>query len=192
MASRRWFGGRLLVGAVSVVALTVTGCGGGGDEGDEIASAGNGKPSAGTSKGGTSELAEYVEGQRKWVACLRKEGLDVPDPDAKGQVDFGDNAKWKRDQKALKAQEKCADLSLPVPESVQKEQQPELSEEEIEKNRRYATCMQEHGAADFPDTGEDGHFRDVQWDSTSAGAKRAARQCGSIIGIPSDAPTPKG
>ncbi|MBZ4014716.1 hypothetical protein [Streptomyces purpurogeneiscleroticus] len=191
MGSRRWFGGRLLVGAVSVVALTVTGCGSD-DGGDDIASAGNGKTGASATKSSAGELAEYVEGQRKWVKCLRDAGLDVPDPDAKGRVDFGDNAKWKRDQKALQAQEKCADLSLPVPDSVQKAQQPELSKKEIGKNREYATCMQENGAADFPDTGEDGHFRDVQWDSTSAGAKRAARECASIIGIPENAPSPKG
>ncbi|MFF4758911.1 hypothetical protein [Streptomyces sp. NPDC001292] len=35
--------------------------------------------------------------------------------------------------------------------------------------------MQEHGAPDFPDTDETGRFRDVTWDSTSAGAKRATR-----------------
>ncbi|MEV0491138.1 hypothetical protein [Streptomyces atratus] len=73
-----------------------------------------------------------------------------------------------------------------------RETQPELAKEEIRKNQQYAECMQEHGAPDFPDTGADGHFRDVTWDSTSAGAKRATRACASIIGIPDNAPTPQG
>ncbi|MCX4533823.1 hypothetical protein ACWD4L_14220 [Streptomyces sp. NPDC002596] len=193
MSSRRRFGGRLvLAGMASVVALVVTGCGDGGNGGDEVASAEGGRTSAKASTSSSGELAEYVEAQRKWVTCLRGEGLDAPDPDAKGKVELGDQSKWKRDPKALKAQEKCADLSVPVPESVEKAQQPELTKEEIRKNQQYAECMQEHGAPDFPDTGADGHFRDVTWDSTSAGAKRATRACASIIGIPDDAPTPQG
>ncbi|MFF3127661.1 hypothetical protein ACFVRD_36445 [Streptomyces sp. NPDC057908] len=192
MSSRRWYGGRLLIGVVSVATLTVTGCGGGGNSGNEIASASNGKSRATASKSSSSELADYVEGQRKWVECLRHEGFDISDPDSKGKVEFGENSKWKRDPKALKAQEKCAGLSLPIPESVLEEQRPELSEEEIGKNRQYAKCMQEHGAPDFPDTGADGHFQESPWDSASAGAERAARACAPIIGIPDDAPSPKG
>ncbi|MFF4141608.1 hypothetical protein ACFY0A_09450 [Streptomyces sp. NPDC001698] len=181
-----------LAGMASVVALTVAGCGGGGTGGDEIASAGNGRSSAGSAKGSSGELADYIEAQRKWVGCLRDAGLDAPDPDAHGKVDLGDQSKWKRDPKALKAQETCAKLSVPVPESVEQAQQPELSKEEISKNEKYASCMQEHGAPDFPDTDDTGHFQDVTWDSTSAGAKRATRACASIIGVPSNAPTPQG
>ncbi|MET7859714.1 hypothetical protein ABZS81_21350 [Streptomyces sp. NPDC005318] len=193
MSSRRRFGGRMVLAATaSVMALAVTGCGGGGDGGDGVASAGGDKTGAQASRSSSSELAEYVEAQRKWVTCLRDEGLDAPDPDSKGKVDLGDRSKWKRDPKALRAQEKCSDLSVPVPESVEKAQQPELTAGEIRKNQQYAQCMQEHGAPDFPDAGADGHFRDVTWDSTSAGAKRATRSCASIIGIPDDAPTPKG
>ncbi|MEU0626001.1 hypothetical protein [Streptomyces sp. NPDC005989] len=192
MSVRRWFGGRFLVGAVAVVAMTTTGCGGSDDTGGEVASADSGKPGANASKQASSELSEYVEGLRKWVKCLRDAGVDAPDPDAKGKVDLGDASKWKQDPTALKAQEKCADQVPPVPESVEKGQQPELSEAEIAKNQKYAKCMQENGAPDFPDTDETGHFRDVTWDSASAGGKRAARECASVIGIPADAPSPKG
>ncbi|MFG2560921.1 hypothetical protein [Streptomyces sp. NPDC048496] len=192
-SSCRRFGGRLvLAGVASVVALVVTGCGGGGNEGDGVASAGGDKTGDKASTSASSELADYVEAQRKWVGCLRGEGFDAPDPDTKGNVDLGDASKWKRDPKALKAQEKCSNLLVPVPESVEKAQQPELTKEEIRKNQQYAKCMQEHGAPDFPDTGADGRMLDITWDSTSAGAKRATRTCGPIIGIPSDAPTPQG
>ncbi|MEV3853851.1 hypothetical protein AB0J38_05940 [Streptomyces sp. NPDC050095] len=193
MSTRRWSGGPLLIGAVAVAVMTVAGCGGGGDgKGGEIASAGRGTASAGASKQASSELAEYVEARRTWVKCLRGAGFDAPDPDAKGRVDLGDTAKWKKDPVALDAQEKCADLVPPVPDSVEKAQQPELSEAEIAKNQKYAQCMQDNGAPDFPDTDASGHFRDVTWDSASAGGKRAARICAPVIGIPSDAPSPKG
>lgn len=194
MSSRRWSGVSLPTATVSVslLMLALTGCGGDGNEGREVASAGSAKTSTSAPKQASDELSEYVDARRTWVACLRDEGFDVPDPDAKGQVDFGDNLEWKRDPKALKAQEKCADLNKPVPEGLEKEMQPELTEAEAEKNRRYSTCMQEKGAPDFPDTGQDGRFQDATWDSTSAGAKRATRECGSIIGIPDDAPAPKG
>lgn len=195
MRARRRFEGRLwLMGAASLTALALTtGCGGdGGGSGGEVASAASAQSSATASPSGSSELTEYVEAQRKWVACLRDAGLDAPDPDAQGMVDLGDRTKWKRDPKALQAQEKCAGLSVAVPDSVEKAQQPELSEDEIRTKQRYATCMQEHGAPDFPDTDESGHFQDVTWDSTSAGAKRATRACASIIGVRDDAPSPQG
>jgi hypothetical protein len=184
------------MGVASVVALAMTGCGGDGNGGEDVASAGKNKGGGATASAtrdaASSELADYVKARGKWVKCLRGAGFDAPDPDAKGQVDVGDPAQWKRDPKALRAQDKCSDLSVPVPDSVEKAQQPELSKAEIRKNERYSTCMQEHGAPDFPDTDETGHFQDVAWNSTSAGAKRATRKCAPIIGIPDDAPTPKG
>lgn len=191
---RRGRGAVWLAGLASVMALTVAGCGSGDDKGDEVASAGKGDnaSSAAADGGGSSELSDYVAAQRKWVGCLRDHGFDAPDPDAKGKVDLGDTAKWKKDPKALEAQERCAKLSVPVPEDVERGQQPELSKEEIEKNQKYAACMQEHGAPDFPDTDESGHFRDVTWDSAAAGAQRATRECASIIGVPTNAPAPKG
>ncbi|TXS39397.1 hypothetical protein [Streptomyces sp. OR43] len=194
MRARRRFEGRLwLMGAVSLTALALTtGCGGDGGSGGEVASAATPKGSATASPGASSELSEYVDAQRRWVSCLRDAGLDAPDPDARGRVDLGDQTKWKRDPKALQAQEKCAGLSVAVPDSVEKAQQPELSKDEIRTKQRYATCMQEHGAPDFPDTDASGHFQDVTWDPASAGAKRAARTCASIIGVPDDAPAPQG
>jgi hypothetical protein len=190
MSSRRWFTGPLSAVAVSV-ALAVTGCGGG-HEKEEVASAHHGGASAHASRDASGELATYVEGQRKWVACLRHEGLDVPDPDAKGLVDLGHDPKWKSDPTAVKAQQKCAHLSLPVPEDLEKEQRPKLSKKEAAKNRRYSECMQEHGAPDFPDIDANGYFQQITWDSASAGGKRATRVCAPILGIPADAGTPKG
>ncbi|MEU1468377.1 hypothetical protein ABZ434_09160 [Streptomyces sp. NPDC005761] len=187
---------RMGFGAASLLlALAVTGCGGGGDTGDgEVASVGKGEEggSSSAAPGASSELAEYVEAKRKWVACLRENGLDAPDPDAKGNVDLGDTRKAKQDPKFLDAQEKCQDLVVPVPDSLEREMQPALSAQEIEQKKRYAKCMQESGAPDFPDTDDKGFSEEVVWDSTSAGAKRAQRACGEIAGIPDDGSKAKG
>ncbi|MGY0061285.1 hypothetical protein ACWY4P_32890 [Streptomyces sp. LZ34] len=185
--ARRRFAARVWPAVVvSVVALGLAGCGGGGGGGDEVASAQDGKRASGASKAGEGEVARYVEGQRKYVKCLREEGLDVPDPDAKGRIEFGDARELKADPKFRRAQEQCSEFSLPVPEELEKDARPELSAKEIATQKRYAKCMQDNGAPDFPDAGDDGHFDDKVWNQTSAGAKRATRTCGPIIGAPAD------
>ncbi len=191
MRTRAGFGAASLV-----VALVLTGCGGG-DEGSggEVASAEKSTPGGAAASGsaqGKGELAGYVDAQREWVGCLREHGLDAPDPDAKGRVDLGDARKAKSDPKFLAAQEKCRSLVPSLPDSLEQEMQPELSAKEIAQKKRYATCMQEGGAPDFPDTDDKGFSKEVAWDSTSVGAKRAQRTCGSIIGVPDDAASAKG
>lgn len=191
MRSRAGFGAASLV-----VALMLTGCGGG-DEGSggEVASAGKSTPGGASASGSaqrTDELAGYVDAQREWVGCLRENGLDAPDPDAKGKVDLGDVRKAKSDPKFLVAQEKCQSLVPSVPDGLEREMQPDLSAKEIEQKKRYAKCMQEGGAPDFPDVDDKGFSEEVAWDSTSAGAKRAQRTCGSIVGVPDDAASAKG
>ncbi|MFH8369337.1 hypothetical protein [Streptomyces sp. NPDC018031] len=189
---RRATGRAFLAGAVSVVALMLTGCGGGGET-DDVASATTG--GSGASKGGgegRGEIAEYVENQREYVACLRDKGLDVPDPDAKGRIDLGDGREVKSDPTFRRAQEACSDLAVPIPESLEKEARADLTSEERDQKKRYATCMQENGAPDFPGTDEDGYFEDTVWDQTSAGAKRATRECAPIIGAPTDPGQGKG
>ncbi|MFD8382094.1 hypothetical protein ACFV2X_26805 [Streptomyces sp. NPDC059679] len=176
---------------VSVVALGLSGCGGGGGGGDEVASAGDGRTRAGSSKAGDGEIARYVEGQRRFVKCLREEGLEVPDPDAKGHIDFGDARELKADPKFTRAQVKCEKFSLPVPEELERQERPKLSAKEIATRKRYAECMQENGVPEAPDVGDDGYSDEdfqndgkMSWDPTSARAKRAIRICAPIIGDP--------
>ncbi|MFJ8592423.1 hypothetical protein [Streptomyces sp. NPDC093598] len=188
---------RVLMAVVtaSVMVITLAGCGGEGDapkvptaDGDN-ASAASGKTAA---PGGGDDVSAYVNAQREWVKCLRENGVDAPDPDAKGQVDFGDNAALKKDTKFLNASEKCASLKAAVPESLENANQPELTPEQIKIKRDYADCMQKNGAPDFPDPGPDGTAQGSEWDQTSAGAKRATRVCAPIIGDPVDQPAGKG
>ncbi|GAA1370692.1 hypothetical protein [Streptomyces beijiangensis] len=186
----------LLASAVTIMACALAGCGSG-DDTAKVPTADRGG-SAGTSatprsNGGGDDVSAYISAQRVWVKCLRTNGLDAPDPDAKGQVEFGDAATLKKNPKFLDAQDKCKSLKAAVPESVEQGNQPKLSAAQIKVKRKYADCMQKNGAADFPDPGPDGYGgNDAQWDQASAGAKRAARLCGPIVGIPGDAPSAQG
>ncbi|OKJ65728.1 hypothetical protein [Streptomyces sp. CB02460] len=179
--------------AASVMAFVLAGCGGSGGEA-EVPTAGGGKVSSPASEGrgaqrGGDDVAAYVQAQRAYVKCLREHGVDAPDPDARGTIDFGEGDQrraLKQDPKFRAAQEKCAEYVSAVPESIEKGNQPKLSAAQIKVKREYAACMQKNGAADFPDPGPDG-LGQGEWDQSAAGAKRAARICGPIIGVPENA-----
>ncbi|WP_328748490.1 hypothetical protein OHT57_23660 [Streptomyces sp. NBC_00285] len=186
----------LLAAAASVAALTLAGCGGG-DGGPKVPTAGGGTArasgTASTQSGGDDDMAAYVEAQRAYVTCLRDNGIDAPDPDARGNVVFGDDdlLALKKDAKFRAATGKCAEHQIAVPESVENGNQPSLSAEQIKVKRAYATCMQDNGAADFPDPGPDG-LGQGEWDQSSASAKRAIRICGPIVGVPAGSGPGKG
>ncbi|MFJ9740068.1 hypothetical protein [Streptomyces sp. NPDC101166] len=189
---------RVLMAVVtaSVMAITLAGCGGEGDT-PKVPTAGGDKASGNasgktTAPSGGDDVAAYVNAQREWVRCLRENGVDAPDPDAVGQVDFGDNAALKKNTKFLDASEKCASLKAAVPESLENAGRPKLTPEQIKVKRDYADCMQKNGAPDFPDPGPDGTAQGSEWNQTSAGAKRATRVCAPIIGDPADQPAGKG
>ncbi|MER7955519.1 hypothetical protein [Streptomyces sp. NPDC096030] len=190
----------LTAAAASVMALALTGCGSD-DGGSEVPTAGGATTAASASGGGDGggssapdgELAAYLDGKRAFVKCLRENGIDAPDPDAKGRIDFGDTAALKKNPAFLKASQTCASLNPPVPESVEKSLAPKLSPEQIKVRREYADCMQKNGAPDFPEPGPDGNvYGEAQWDQTSAAAERATRTCAPIIGAPADQGPGKG
>jgi hypothetical protein len=174
---------RVLTAAASVMALALTGCDTDGG-GAKVPTAGGATPTASSNGGANGALAEWVDGQRAYVKCLRENGVDAPDPDAKGKIDFGDTRVLKENPVYMKASMKCASFSLPVPEGMEESSQPKLSPEQIKTKREYAECMQKNGVPDFPEPGPDGRQRDVLWDSTSAAAKQATRTCAPIIGAP--------
>ncbi|MGW2472229.1 hypothetical protein [Streptomyces sp. NPDC001665] len=175
--------------AASVMAFVLAGCGGSAG-GAEVPTAGGGKVSA-PAEGGksTDDVAAYVKAQRAYVKCLREHGVDAPDPDARGTIDLGEGDQrraLKQDPTFRTAQEKCAEYVSAVPESIEKGNQPKLSAAQIKVKREYAACMQKNGAADFPDPGPDG-LGQGEWNQSAAGAKRAARICGPIVGVSENA-----
>ncbi|MEV1066906.1 hypothetical protein [Streptomyces sp. NPDC050263] len=187
----------------SIVAFALAGCGSG-DGDSKVPTAGGGSSSASATttgeQGGGDEVAAYVKAQRDWVRCLRDNGVDAPDPDEKGQVDFGggDGARaLKKDPKFLDASQKCADKQATVPESIEDANRPELTAAQIKVARDFAACMQKNGAPDYPDPGPDGYQRNdnsgiPEWDQSSAGAQRATRVCAPISGNPTNQPPAKG
>lgn len=181
---------RATLGAAALV-LALAGCGGNEQE-PAVASAG-GTPAAVASG---NAVNEYVDGARKYVACLRAEGVEVTDPDAKGKFEYsGDPKVFKRDPKFRTAQVKCADLLPPMPDGL--EEKPALTPEEVEAKGRYARCMRENGVSDFPDPGPDGHWPESNdgkpaWNQAAPAAKRAQTACGSIIGTPASPGAGKG
>ncbi|MGV9251717.1 hypothetical protein [Streptomyces sp. NPDC003697] len=189
----------LLAAAASVMAFALTGCGGD-DGGSKVPTAGGGgsSASAGRKGGGGDDVAAYVDSQRKWVACMRENGMDLPDPDSEGQVDLsGQGLAMKKDPKFIKATQKCAKLKGTVPQGLEEANEPKLTPAQIKVKRDYAACMQKNGAPDFPDPGPDGYGGNdnsgrPEWNQSSAGAQRAARLCAPIIGAPTNPPAGKG
>lgn len=191
--------------AAGGLVLALAGCGGGNGGGAKVPSADGGSggssvsaTAAGGAQGAGSEAAAYVEGQRKWVACMRKNGIDLPDPDSKGRVDIsGQGPQIKKSSQFISASQKCKGLMAPMPEGFEEANEPKLTPAQIKATRDYADCMQKNGAPDYPDPGPDGYTLDDNsgrqvWDQTSAGAKRATRLCAPIAGEPTDAPAGKG
>jgi hypothetical protein len=131
-------------------------------------------------------LTQYVEAVRAYVACLRAEGIKVSDPDPKGALTFeGDPRTLKTDPKFLNGQKKCAGLHPAIPEELI--DKPAMTAAEIDAARRYAKCMRENGAPDFPDPGPDGYFPsrgDPGWNQDAPSAIKAGRICGPIVGEP--------
>lgn len=190
----------LLAAAASVMAFALTGCGSGDDGAKVPTAAGGGGSSASAGKtggqGGGNDVAAYVESRRKWVACMRQNGVDLPDPDSKGQVDMsGQGLALKKDPKFMNASKKCAKFNATVPQALEPDE-PKLTSEQMKTQRKYAACMQKNGAPDFPDPGPNGNSNDNSgepgWDQSSAGAQRATRVCAPIIGEPTNPPSGKG
>jgi hypothetical protein len=143
--------------------LLLAGCANGADA-PGVASAAGTSRSAVSSSGGSSPsagvVAQYVAGVRKYVQCMRAEGIDLPDPGPKGEIDYsvlGGNPK--KNPKFLAASMKCSPLLPPMPDELQQRPDP-LTPQQIRWAREYAKCVRAHGVPDFPDPDANGYFTD--------------------------------
>ncbi|WP_144120866.1 hypothetical protein [Catellatospora sichuanensis] len=118
-------------------------------------------PAAPTATAAASALTRYVDAQRAWVGCVRKQGHNIPDPDAKGHVDLGAylaGAKIpKTDPGFVAAQRACADLHATIPAELEP-RLPPLTPQQLEYRRQYAKCMRDNGMPTWPDPGPDGEW----------------------------------
>ena len=110
--------------------------------------------SGGSGSGGGSDEAAAEEGRLKMAECLRKHGLDVPDPVAgqkgiviqktsKGSGKAGIDPEDPATQEAMEA---CEDEVGFKPPEISPEQEEELKEDML----AFAQCMRQHGI-DMPD-----------------------------------------
>jgi hypothetical protein len=120
------------------------------------------------------------------VACLRENGLDIPDPQfgADGptfadpsvisSIDIGSDT-------FIDAMEACEEYL----EALQPEIDPEQRAEQIELQLVLAECMRREGVEDFPDPDpvRGFTFRDITFDPFEAGFQRAFATCAAEIGV---------
>ncbi len=122
--------------ALAALILIAVACGGGGET-DTAGAASNERQEA---------LLEFAE-------CMRKHGVDMPDPeiDDDGVIQIGPNTGADVDPETMKeADEACRDL-LPEMEEPTEEEKIEMQDAFVE----FTECMREHGI-DMPDPTEDG------------------------------------
>jgi hypothetical protein len=121
-------------------ALTLTGCGSGGDGGDDIASAGGTSSQA---AGGGAEVSSDEMGV-KFAQCMRENGVDMEDPEpGKGiQLKVGPGTSQETVQAALEA---CREYNPQENGSGQPNPEREAA------FREYAQCMRDNGVEAFPD-----------------------------------------
>jgi hypothetical protein len=122
--------------ALTMVALIGAGCSNGSAENGSTGTAG----SSGTSA--NKKLAAQDKAVR-FAACIRAHGVrDFPDPNAKGDFDYGVSvtpAVWKRATTA------CKDLQPPGTLSAKRTPKQQSA------SLRFAQCIRANGVKDFPD-----------------------------------------
>ncbi len=135
------------------VALTLSGCAA--DDSDDtggVATAGSAGPKPSSSASALSD----DERRLKFAACLRDQGLDVPDPEP-GQngprFNFGSDVDPTKVQAAL---QQCREYA---PNGGQP---PKLDAEQVEQVRKLARCMRDNGVPNFPDPAADGRIQPGQ------------------------------
>lgn len=149
--------------AALLTTLLLAACGGGGDN-DGVASL-SGDATDGDTTSTTLPEEEQEEAMLDWAACMREQGIDMPDPqvDANGRtsVIIGGSAEVDDDD-----QSDDSEPALEVPDrdtfeaAAEECGEPpmlgrELSEEDREEMEaqglEFAECMRDNGVEDFPD-----------------------------------------
>lgn len=168
--------GALLLAFLALLLLSLTACGGGASDGGGVASVEEGDTSGSGGTGGGGAEEDPAEQAQAFAACLRENGLDVPDPDpATGEIDFERAAQEAGGREALMtAYEACRDLAPP-----DLQDRPEPDEEQLDGMREFAACMRENGV-DMPDPGPEG-FGPEAVDPSAPGFDAALDACREFV-----------
>ncbi|MDQ4048685.1 MAG: hypothetical protein M3131_04785 [Actinomycetota bacterium] len=174
--------GLATLGAAALAVLALAACGGG-EEGS-----GSGAEGAGD---GRVDRAKLEQAALKHAECMRKQGIDVPDPKPgqggvilRGPRGGGDTSAQER------AERRCSRYLRNVPP-------PKLSDEQKSAMRdgalKHARCMREQGI-EFPDPtfDEDGGIRVKIGDGFDPGdprVRRAEQKCRKLLPMPGGEPS---
>lgn len=111
-------------------------------------------PTASAGDGVQAELATYLAGRQKWVDCMRKNKIELSDPDAKGDVISpykpGD-PKADKGPESSKAANACRELAVYPSAELSEHLRPALTPAQVEAYKNFAVCMRENGVTDFGD-----------------------------------------
>jgi hypothetical protein len=95
---------------------------------------------------------------RQFVACMRANGVDVPDPESddrtgKTALRFDDAITAAEKAEIVAAMEKCNKYFPSGGENIR------LTPEHVESARRFGQCMRDNGVPAWPDPDADGNFK---------------------------------
>jgi len=123
--------------------LTLAACGSNGGSGDDGVASLNGSDKQ-SNQAQASDNKSDEDKMRDFTKCMREHGIDMPEPDANGRITAKAIGGPEDGDKMQKADEACRSLlpngGKPKP----------LSPEELDKQRKIAKCMRDHGV-DMPD-----------------------------------------
>jgi hypothetical protein len=162
---------RLAVAAAAMFALTA--CGSNGGDNNDVASLnGDQKPSG---QGEPQNAGSDEDQMRAFAKCMREHGIDMPDPEPGGMMRAMPAGAAEDMEKINKAGEACNKLlpngGKPKP----------LSPEELDKVRKQAKCMREHGI-DMPDPDPNNPGITIgSPDGDPAKMEKAMKECGMGI-----------
>ena len=151
MKHRGWASASAAVALALALALVAAGCGGdeGGAEG--VASLGDTTSESDDATGTSGEQRDFREAALEFAECMRKNGVDMPDPDESGMFEITPETQPDpNDPTFRRAQERCGKI-------LENARPPELSEEDRqeleEQTLAFARCMRKQGI-DVPDPGQ--------------------------------------
>jgi hypothetical protein len=183
----------LALAAALGLAFLASACGGDSAEGAQVASLGGSSTQTETETTTTGASEDPQEILLDYTECMRKEGIDVPDPDFSGgarggfRIQLGPNGLDPDDPEFEAAREKCE----PILATLRQQFDPEQQEERQEAALAFAKCMREHGI-DIPDPdfsgggpsrrSESGPFGDSGVDPDDPDFKAAQEECQEVFG----------
>jgi hypothetical protein len=176
---------------VAGMALAASACGGDSAEGAQVASLGGSSTQTETETTTTGASEDPEEILLDYTECMRKEGIDVPDPDfsetPRGGFRIQLGANDPDDPEFQAAREKCE----PILANLRQQFDPEEQEERQEAALEFAKCMREHGI-DIPDPDfsggapgrrrEGGPFGDSGIDPDDPDFRAAQEECQEVFG----------